>query len=554
MATVGAAEVARLLRSHGIAVQVGSPLLPLAAASVGLGTEGAGPGPLDAPDWAPALAVLADPERQVRVIVPAPAETAIQVFYASAARPEAGLVGCWSEGDRLRLSFPWAEEDLAAIAAHVLQTTTAPPAAGTDLTLSQGGLWALGAAVDALRARLFASLAERRPGVSRRFDRAEILREYEAGLAGDDARWLVTLLRVVAPSSCGVDVEAVEAGLQELAQAGLLRLGEGEWSPEQPLRALVARWRNPLPALAHEVIETSGGGVVRYGHRVAIRGDGPVTVLDFGGMLEGSPRVTVRGADALEYLDGLVGFLRPTGISAPVGAWARVGTAPQVGTTPQAAGAQRPGAAPVPVVNPGPALRPPPPPPPRPPAASPPTPPRVEAAVGTSAAGTAAPGGRTSVAPGTTAPRLPGTGSDRIGLVASAGLVLSALLPWAPGAPLIASLWVPVIGAIPFLGSLRTPASLMVTFDGSMAVLSIGLVMLLVGATAVVSVLVPGTRRYAWVPGAVAVPISVLWLVRLVGFGFASGPWLALAAGTTLLVGCLRYSSTASPRRPTVRG
>ncbi|MCU0270050.1 MAG: hypothetical protein MUF83_15580 [Acidimicrobiales bacterium] len=305
---LSAGQLARLIEAHRLQVEPTSPLAPFAGVA-SAPDETPVDGLLDA-GWSRALAVLAAPDRQVRTIIAGPADTLVQLYYGRAEAPRAALVGCWLEGDRMRVSFPWTEEDVAAVAARVVLATLPPPVDEPDLVLGVTGLAALAAAVDAVRSRLFVSLAERNPAVDAWFGLDEIGQQVEAGAASADARWLVTLLRLLAPPDVAVPAEPIGPGLEELAAAGMLVVEDGRWTPSPALLGYASRWVNPLPAVAHEVIETAGARLVRYGYRIALRGSGPLTVIDVEDAL-GEPRVTLRTVDPIGYLDDLVRLLRP---------------------------------------------------------------------------------------------------------------------------------------------------------------------------------------------------------------------------------------------------
>jgi len=312
-ATLTEGEVAWLLHAGNLTPQRGSPLLALAEVEVDVDEASLRElGAFD-PAWGAAVAVLAVPDRQIRTIIPGPAETLIQVFYGSRAQPETGLVGFWLEGDRLRVSFPWDEGDIAAITARVVLVTPPPLAEGQEISLSVGGLDALAGAIDALRDRLFSSLSGREPTVEYHFDLDDVRHQLEAGAEHNDARWLVTLLRILAPPYVSVPPEAVASGFDELVTGGIIRSENGQWMPEQPLLSLASRWRSPLPAVAHEVIETSNGEMRRYDHRITIRGDGPLTLIDYQDLVSEDPAVSINSVDAAEYLDRLTQLLQPGG-------------------------------------------------------------------------------------------------------------------------------------------------------------------------------------------------------------------------------------------------
>ena len=322
-ATLTDGEVAWLLQAGGRAVQPGSPFLPFVEVAPDADQASLQERGVTDPAWGTALAVLTAPDRQIRMIIPGPAETLIQVYYGSRSHPQARLVGCWLEGNHLRVSFPWEEEDVAAITARVVLATPPPLADPHEVSLSVGGLQALAGAVDAVRGRLFSSLGQRQPVVAYRFAHDDVRHQLAAGTQHDDARWLVTLLRVLSPLHVKVADGAAEAGFDELAEAGIIRNENGQWTPEAPLLAYASQWRSPLPAVAHEIIEMANGELRRYEHRITIRGDGPLTLVDYQGLLAGQPIVSIKSVDAIEYLDGLIDLLQP-GPDGHQGAWVYV--------------------------------------------------------------------------------------------------------------------------------------------------------------------------------------------------------------------------------------
>lgn len=139
---------------------------------------------------------------------------------------------------------------------------------------------------------------------------------------------------------------------------------------------------------------------------------------------------------------------------------------------------------------------------------------------------------------------LTATGTNSVSLIAAIVLLLSAFLPW------FREPWGE--GA---LGSFAT--SIFHVWNGSYnaGLLTIGLVVLIVGAAAVATLFVDQAARYRRLVGAIAVVIAAVWLILTLGYlwgqsfepirmalgalltqSFALGPWVALAAGITLLV------------------
>ncbi|MEA3501458.1 MAG: SH3 domain-containing protein, partial [Actinomycetota bacterium] len=130
--------------------------------------------------------------------------------------------------------------------------------------------------------------------------------------------------------------------------------------------------------------------------------------------------------------------------------------------------------------------------------------------------------------------------SHPVRLIAAIALLASVFLPWfGGGAP-----W-----------SFDLPAGFLWSFSADTGWLSVGLVMLIVGAVALASVFVDQIAPFRRIVGGVAAAIAALWLIQtfraLLDFTdsafagivadmftdyFALGPWVALAAGVALLV------------------
>jgi hypothetical protein len=277
-------------------------LRPDSILAAGLKTSAEAPRvPAPAPDaWRPALAALARPDRCLRVVAPGPATTPVAVFCAAVDAADFGWVGCWPEGGGLRLSVPWAPEALAQAAAKLVLAELPIPVDPFSAELSLAGLTALMAAVDVLRVARFMALLQRRVEVASRFTLAELRRQLDLGLTHHDARWSVTLLRLTAPGAAFAAGEVLGAGLHDLARAGLVSLEGADWRPTQALLRLSAHWTMPLPALAHELTTWRGDAVQGRHYRLAIRGDGPLWVIDCGGLAPG--RAVVRCVDGDAYV------------------------------------------------------------------------------------------------------------------------------------------------------------------------------------------------------------------------------------------------------------
>lgn len=265
--------------------------------------------------WDRVVAVLRRPRSRVRITVPGATESFVQYFLGSGSEDD-GLVGCWLEGDGLRVSYPWPERDVVSLVSQVV-LPTAPEAAETDtLVLSADGLAALCASVDAIRQQFFASMADRRTDVEYRIDRATLKGQAAAGSESTDARWLLPMLRLTAFLPPVADA-AVDRGVAELVESGLLVGQHDDWRPGPTLLTLAIWWRNPLPAISCEGTRFDNGRVSQHEHRVIIRGNGPLCVLhQTGGPAAGLP-VTIGSIDPLDYFDEMTRALRRVTTSEP---------------------------------------------------------------------------------------------------------------------------------------------------------------------------------------------------------------------------------------------
>ena len=262
--------------------------------------------------WRSALAILAAPDHSVRAITSGPNATKIAFFYGATAKRSAEMVGCWLEGDLIRISFPWTSDTIVEAAGRVLIADLPFPPDSLSVTLSPTGLTALMAAVDVLRAARLTSLLERRVGFDLCFDAADLQRQTDLGLPGDDARWSVTLLRLAAPSAAPPTPNGLPIGLQELARAQLVKLDNTKWEPTEALMRLATYWMASLPAVAHESLTIQDGNTIReYKHCIGLRGDGPLWLIEYDGLANGQPRATLRSLDGTAYLAWLPTMINP---------------------------------------------------------------------------------------------------------------------------------------------------------------------------------------------------------------------------------------------------
>lgn len=277
------------------------------------------------PLWRDALACVAEPRGRVRIVTPGAAATKNAAFYVAAG---GDLVGLWPEANGIHLSFPWKSAQIATAAGEVLMADLPWPADPFSATLSPAGLAMLAAAVDDLKARRLAALLNRQPDNGEAPLRQEDLRrQWQLGCSAADGRWLVTLLHTVTPTAARGGDDASAAGLAELSDRGLLRRQGDAWLPTDPLQRLVAAWSVPLPAITHEAVLMSNGQPVDYRCALAIRGEGPLWLIEFLGVLTDKPQIALRSLTGRDY----VSWLREKHleINLPASSAAKSASAPQ---------------------------------------------------------------------------------------------------------------------------------------------------------------------------------------------------------------------------------
>ncbi len=265
--------------------------------------------------WKKILGILAAPAQEVRVIVPTPELSSVRLFYRSANFTD-DFIGCWLEEDQLRLSRGWNAASILNTVASSLWSISPVEASPFTAELSPAALAAWAAAVDTLRALLFASLLKRATRIELDLTLEDIREQFQYGFECEDARWLVTLLRALAPAGFGLEGGSVEEGATSLEKAGLLTAGaSGHWQPTPQLQQFAAHLKNPLPACS--IISSFFGdkdcsSYNRY--TSVVRGDGPLWVIDFAGLAESRPRAqldSVTGADLLKRLGELLNQTPP---------------------------------------------------------------------------------------------------------------------------------------------------------------------------------------------------------------------------------------------------
>jgi len=341
-------ELAGALAAWGLSVTSDSPLVGLPPAGQVLGAQVLrARGLLDEP-WGQALRALQNPSGCFRTLIPLPERIVVQAYYAGAAGDVGGLVGCWPEPPGMRIRFPLTTEDLLRNSSSLLLADFPAMTDPFRAEFTPAGLAALAAAADVLRQRLFEAMLRRQGEISTGLAAGQLGEVYAQGWRASDARWLVTLFRLVMPSSIPLPRTLSPAGLGELARAGLLSGERDPWQATEHLLRLAAWWKTPLPALAQEVVALDGGQLRDYGYLIALRGDGPLWLFEFWQDSAGRPTITLRSRTGLGFRHALRTLCRPlegpgrnTEAGSGPASTAQPAVAPSVGTPTVADAAQR---------------------------------------------------------------------------------------------------------------------------------------------------------------------------------------------------------------------
>jgi hypothetical protein len=309
-----------------------SPLAALAAVRPdGSRSELAAHGLLDR-SWSDAFTTLCRPLARLDATLAGPDRSVAASYFRG--RREDLLVGCWAENGGIRLVHPQDPARLIGAAARVIGSDA--PSALDDILVEtdDAGLMAVAAVVDALRARMFASVLGRRPAddASPLIPASAVDEAWQRGMACNDARWLVTLLRVLSAGRWLASPPPLIDGLQSLERLRLVsRAGGGQLAVEAPLPRLAWLWKVPLPACGWTLTTFGTGAPERSSSVLAWRGDGPIFLLDASSTGELPPRWRLRPVSGAAYIERLSAVLRrrpePAGASFWTGAAAQPASA-----------------------------------------------------------------------------------------------------------------------------------------------------------------------------------------------------------------------------------
>ncbi|MBN2080834.1 zinc ribbon domain-containing protein [bacterium] len=247
-------------------------------------------------EWPLAWRILAAPDYSVRALTAGAAGLLESYYFGLRDGEISGLVGCWAEQDGLRVSFPWDNHSIASASLLALTPADFIPRRTEPLVLSPAGLTAFAAVLDTVRQDQIDGLASRRPEARAQFGAPAVIDQAAVGLAHDDRRWLVTLLRELAPPPVPPRYEHLDAGFPELIVAGVITAASGNWVPADWVRELAARWYTPLPAAALGTLTHRDGADQAGRHLIAIRGSGALWTFVYDGIAAGTPRIICQNS------------------------------------------------------------------------------------------------------------------------------------------------------------------------------------------------------------------------------------------------------------------
>ncbi|NEV61160.1 zinc ribbon domain-containing protein [Thiorhodococcus minor] len=264
--------------------------------------------------WRAALEALCHPYLLINSAT-ATADRISAPFYAASSAAPDRLTAIAPAEDGYRLSFPWTTKEIALEDCIALDVDSAPFPDIPTLELTPAGLMALAAAADAVRLVLLTSIMQRQVVADFLLpvDHLTVMYRLSVEDTQADGRWLVTLLRLLAPHSFqigdGGSASRLTSGYRELAGLGLLRdEGNGKWSPSANLMRLSGHWMTPVPAIAHEVV-TFEDRQETTTHRLTLRGSGPLCVIAF--EEAPMPKARLRSLEPGAYWLELFGMLSP---------------------------------------------------------------------------------------------------------------------------------------------------------------------------------------------------------------------------------------------------
>ncbi|MBZ0146799.1 MAG: zinc ribbon domain-containing protein [Pseudorhodoplanes sp.] len=189
--------------------------------------------------------------------------------------------------------------------------------------LSADALFALAAAVDAIRFRYHGEWLYRQLPSNQLFTLQDLNDQLRLGLENADPRWSVAMAAALLPAGTFSIATDLAGGLSELAAAGgFVEYADNEktlWRPGDRLQELAAEWLAPISALMLESVATDkAGSAIARDCCALVRGHGPLTLLDFGKAVRGEQaRIAMSKVEPEEaYKRLLSGLMTPEPVSA----------------------------------------------------------------------------------------------------------------------------------------------------------------------------------------------------------------------------------------------
>lgn len=236
------------------------------------------------PAWRHALSALCHPDIQTSSVLAYSDVISGLTYYADRSESST-FVGCWPEGDKIHVSFPWEPEAIVARDFAMLEIDRAPRPNIPEMRFSPEGFIVFMAALDAVRMVLLGSLLQRR-----RLQEFTLPEDYlslmiRKGFEDEaaDSRWLVTLLLMFAPNGFApVANQSIDGGYRQLMDLGLITEAEGgHWVASSRLVDIASSWLIPVPAVSHETIIVHPDGSEKVTSSLTLRGSGPLCVATF---------------------------------------------------------------------------------------------------------------------------------------------------------------------------------------------------------------------------------------------------------------------------------
>ncbi len=211
-------------------------------------------------------------------------------FFADKAGND--FIGFWLENDAWQFAPGMSPDDIVQIADDALGLRGEEDVEQVANELSADALFALAAAVDAVRLRYLGEWIYRQLPSDQPFTLQNLNDQLRLGLENADPRWSVAMAAAILPVGTFSIATDLAGGMSELAAAGgFVEYADTEktqWRPGDRLQELAAEWLAPISALMLEsvVLDMDSSPIARDCCSL-VRGQGPLILLDFGEAVRG---------------------------------------------------------------------------------------------------------------------------------------------------------------------------------------------------------------------------------------------------------------------------